>query len=338
MASGNTQKFDRTFRDLEVAVAELSDRNLTRVLGFIVEELGAHPDASLADFFSEDHRTDTLVKLRSVASNRWTRKTTLQSELSRISKLAMVAEDLIARGNSMQDGSDPDFLRALDVIRASMKKRNIESAYALDVAAFGTHRNFVGHLLSKTRKYHPNRSKQANKRLKDLCEFLNLNWQKMKRDLFEEVSSKNAKTTLSPSAFQYRLKLSELPENLKEDLFEIVRFHKDASPGRQPDGTAKRRTKKSRWKMRCTDGHCKSEMNFYSLLGSFFGFCVLPEDAEQALTRAQARLSKTNIPWRKEDLQKYASWMTGLGMKVEELSMGLLFDHNLVEKWLTWSV
>lgn len=253
MASGNTQKFDRTFRDLQVAVAELSDRNLTRVLGFIVEELGAHPDASLADFFSEDHRTDTLVKLRSVASDRWSQKTTLQSELSRISKLAMVAADLIARGNSMHDGSDPDFLRALDAVRGSMKKQNIESAYALEVAAFGTNSNFVGHLFSKKRKYHPNRSKHAKRRLKVLCDFLNLNRQEMERDLFEEVSSKKEKILLSPSAFEYRIKPSELSQCLQDDIFEIVRFHKDASPGRQPDGTAKRRTKKSRWKVRSTD-------------------------------------------------------------------------------------
>lgn len=337
MTSNFSNKFNRTFRDLELAIEEVSDRNLARVLAFIVEVLGTSPDGDLAEFFSDASWPDIKGKLRTAASERWSKKSTLQSELSRITKISVIAQDLLARGRNMADGEDPDFLRALSAIRERMEALNIKSLKELEVAAHGRRLNYIYHLFTKKRKYRPNRSKSALARLEVLCEFLDLKWEKMHADLFDKIVKRPTTSKLSPSAFEYTIKIDELPQSLQDDIVDIFRFHRGAFPGRRPDGTTKRRTKKAQWKVRSTDGKCNSEENLKSLLGSLFGYCLLPKDKSTALARVQKRLERTDVSWREGDLDMYAEWVTGLGMKAKDLSIGLLFDHVLVEQWLTWT-
>jgi integrase len=158
----------------------------------------------------------------------------------------------------------------------------------------------------------------------------------MRRSLFEQVSQHAERSRLNPSSFSYALKMEDLPKPLRRDIAELVRFHRDASPGRHPDGSSKRRTKKSHWKVRSTDGRCHSQENLYALLGSFFGYCVLPSDQKAARSLVQGRLKKTAVNWRREDLSLYDSWLIGAGMKIRSLSFDLLLDTSLVEQWLNW--
>tara|TARA_R110001599_G_scaffold27705_1_gene96877 strand:- start:135 stop:1613 length:1479 start_codon:yes stop_codon:yes gene_type:complete len=154
--------------------------------------------------------------------------------------------------------------------------------------------------------------------------------------LIEGKTENTVSNMLKPSAFSYFFKSSDWPQPLQSAVQEIEKFHMGMTPGRMLDGTPKRRSKKSHWKIRNSDGKCSSQKNFHNLLGSFFGFCTLPSDQESAIKKVRARLKTTQVKWREEDVNQYASWVTGKGMDPNDLSIEMLFDMDLVERWLQW--
>jgi hypothetical protein len=134
-------KYQSTFRDLELQIEAHADRNLNRILKFIIRVLGVVHDDNLAPFFAVDSWPDTKSELWSHASKHWTKKSTLQSELSRITKVAQIAQDLLTRSMKLTSGEDPEYLNALLAIRTRMKDLDIDSFYLLEQAAHGTAEN-----------------------------------------------------------------------------------------------------------------------------------------------------------------------------------------------------
>lgn len=330
------KKFLPTFILLKVEIQRNSDRNLSSTFDFVQETLGASDEETLDNFFTKQKWGETRSKLRFDAQKRWPNKNTLRGHLSRLTKINELAAKMLDQGFVSNDGGDWEYLSALEKIRGKMSDCGFKSFTALEVQANGRKTNYLRHLFQKKRKYPSYYSKKIDKRLEELCAFLELDWEIMRPMLLEEGSKKPVSNKLKPSAFSYYLKFKNWPQLLQRAVNEIEKFHMGMTPGQLLDGTPKKRTKKSHWKVRERDGKCSSKQNFHNLLGSFFGFCTLPSDPKQAMDKVRQRLKTTALNWQEKDFDQYVSWMTGEGMDSDELSIDLLFDMDLVERWLIW--
>ena len=335
--SGNIdQKYEPTFILLKSEIQMNPDRNLKNTFDFIMETLGVSDRKGLNKFFSPKNWGKTRAKLRFDAQKKWPNKSTLRGHLSRITKIGELAAKLLSQGFMSNDGADWEYLTALEKIRGAMSGKGIKSFPSLEQKANGKKSNYIRNLFAKKRKYLPNYSKRIEPRLKELCAFLDLDWAVMRSMLIESGTKNASSNKLKPSAFSYYVKSSDLPLPLQNVVQGIEKFHMGMTPGRMLDGTPKKRTKKSNWKVRNSDGKCSSQKNFHNLLGSFFGFCTLPSDQKVATKKARERLKITKVKWQEEDLDQYVSWVTGEGMDTDDLSIELLFDMDLVERWLQW--
>ncbi|TCS67197.1 hypothetical protein EDD52_101292 [Primorskyibacter sedentarius] len=301
-----------------------------------METLKVSGSEPLDKFFAPSNWGDTRAKLRFKAQDKWANKSTLRAHLSRITKINELATELLDQGFMSDDGADWEYLTALEKIRQKIADRKIKSWSELERKANGQKSSYVGHLFSKKRKYLPNYSKRIEQRLEQLCVFLELDWGIMRPMLIKDGARRPVSKKLKPSGFSYYLKFENWPPTLQQSVNDIERFHMRMTPGQLPDGTPKLRNKKSQWKIRESDGKCSSKGSFHNLLGSFFGFCVLPSDKKVSEKLVLARLKTTLVKWQEEDFDQYVSWMTGEGRNAAELSISLLFDFDLIERWLQW--
>lgn len=336
MSGTNSEQHSPTFIMLQAVVQEQGDRNLKNTLEFVMETLGVNDGDGMDETLSPAIWGETRAELRSVAAKKWTNKSTLRGHLSRITRIAELAETLIAHGFNSHDGVDWAFMAARDEIRVGMQKKKIETFYELDLKAHKEPQHYIGHLFKKTRKYHANRSPKIASRLEELCNFLGLDWEHLRPKLIETQAAKVVSKGLKPSAFAYYMHQDRWPTALQDAVALIEQFHMGLSPGQFPDGSSKRRTEKSLWKVRESDGKCGSKQNLHNILGSFFGYCTLPNDEELAVDHVSDRLKNTSIQWKNEDIPKYAQWLIAEGMDPEEVSIALLFDLALVERRLNW--